>query len=933
MKKLFAALCLISLSVALPSAHAAASETPKPNHITPAWPEISREAKPWTFWWWMGSAVDRENVSRLLEIYSGAGLGGVHIIPIYGARGWESKYIEFLSPQWMEMLKHTVNEAGRLGMGVDMSTGTGWPFGGPHVTPETASSKLVLESFGLNEGGKLDRALDMRALQAAVAHSEDGGFIDLTGLVDSAGRLNWTAPAGRWKIHAAYINGTGQKVKRAAPGGAGLVMDHFSRTALDGYLRRFDEAIESSGTPLPRAFYNDSYEVYGANWTGDFFAEFERRRGYDLRRRLPELTGGGRDDSASRVRCDFRETLSDLLLERFAIPWTQWSRAKKCLTRYQAHGSPGNLLDLYAAADIPETEAFGPSGFDIPGLPRNNGIPKSFGKPNVLMMKFASSASHVTGKKLTSSESCTWLGEHFTVPLSKVKPELDQLFTAGINHVVFHGAAYSPLKAKWPGWLFYASVNFGPTNTFYRDFPKLTGYIARVQSFLQSGRPDNDTLLYWPIHDLYSDSAPERLERQLTVHDAGEWLHGSEFGKTAERLLERGYTFDYISDRLLSNVAVKNGQLISGGAAWRALVIPKCRRIPAGTMKKILNLAAGGARVIYIDGVPSDVPGLGSLDARRAELKHTVAAAKITVSATGSTVETKTGKGSVITGVDLEAALRLAGVAREPIVDNGIKFIREKTDGGRIYFVSNLGPKTLDGWVTLATPLKSASIFDPLHETAGDAKVRSKSDGTQVHLQLAPGESVILRTFDKSVASGSEWKYFEIENKPVEITGQWDVRFTGGGPDKPDAQRVAELKSWTEFGGRKVKYFSGTAVYTIEFDAPASGAEVWTLDLGRVAESARVKLNDTELGTLWCVPFRVRADGLSRSGKNKLEIEVTNLSANRIIQMEKKGAQWKYFNDANVLDVNYAPFDASKWTPLESGLIGPVRLYPVRFKH
>src|SRR5665213_3217848 len=87
----------------------------------PAWPPLTRLQKPWTYWWWMGSAVDTNNIARQLNLLHDAGLGGVHIIPIYGAKGWETNYISYLSPRWMNMLSFTVAEAGRLDMGVDMS--------------------------------------------------------------------------------------------------------------------------------------------------------------------------------------------------------------------------------------------------------------------------------------------------------------------------------------------------------------------------------------------------------------------------------------------------------------------------------------------------------------------------------------------------------------------------------------------------------------------------------------------------------------------------------------------------------------------------------------------------------------------------------------------------------------------------------------------
>src|SRR5690348_12336458 len=89
-----------------------------------AWPAVTAESRPWTRWWWLGSAVDKENLTRLLEEYHKAGIGGVEICPIYGAKGSESRFIPFLSPQWIQMLAHTSSEARRLDMGLDLTCGT-----------------------------------------------------------------------------------------------------------------------------------------------------------------------------------------------------------------------------------------------------------------------------------------------------------------------------------------------------------------------------------------------------------------------------------------------------------------------------------------------------------------------------------------------------------------------------------------------------------------------------------------------------------------------------------------------------------------------------------------------------------------------------------------------------------------------------------------
>lgn len=192
-------------------------------------------------------------------------------------------------------------------------------------------------------------------------------------------KLDWTAPEGNWTIYAVFQGWHGKMVERAGPGGEGNVIDHFSDLSLRNYLKKFDQALAGHNIRSLRAFFNDSYEVDDAegesNWTPGFFDEFAKRRGYDLRNYLPALFGKDTAEKNSRVLTDYRETISDLLLDKFTIPWRQWAASKGAVVRNQAHGSPANILDLYAASDIPETEG-----------------------QEVLRMKFASSAAHVAEK-------------------------------------------------------------------------------------------------------------------------------------------------------------------------------------------------------------------------------------------------------------------------------------------------------------------------------------------------------------------------------------------------------------------------------------------------------------------------------------------------------------------------------------------------------
>ena len=895
------------------------------------WPAVSREHRPWTRWWWMGSAVNKADLTRLLQQYREVDLGGVEITPIYGVKDCEDRFIDYLSPQWMELLRHTIEEAERLDLGVDMATGTGWPFGGPQVKAEDAAARVTLQTYTLETDARLDARLDQNALQALMAYGDDGRIVDLTAKVGEAGLLDWVAPPGRWELYAVSQAGTGQRVKRAAPGGEGSVLDHFSAAALSNYLARFDSAFADYRGGSVRAFFNDSFEVYDADWTDDLFAEFQSRRGYDLRRQLPALAGQGPPDTVARVKSDYRETIADLLLERFTGPWVAWSHKKGSLARNQAHGSPGNLLDLYAAVDMPETEIFGPSGFEIPGLrvdPDFSNVP-----PDVLVLKFASSAAHVSGKRLVSSESATWLGEHFRVALSQVKPEIDLLLVTGINHVVYHGTAYSPPEEPWPGWLFYASTNFAPTNSFWRDLPELNAYIARCQSILQAGQPANDVLLYFPIHDIWHHG--DGTVQRLGVHNLERWLYGSYFHQSARTLWDRGYTFDYVSDRLLSGVRYSKGRLRSGDAAYRVIVVPQCRFMPLNTLERLLDLADAGATIAVHGQLPSDVPGFGELAQRREQFNQALSALQLEDTGSGGVRQAAVGKGRLLVGEDLEQLLRLAGVSREPLVDAGLRFIRRTHGQGYHYFLANLGPGTVEDWVPLGVAAKSAVIFDPRTSERGVAARRRGERGeTQVYLQLLPGESLILRTFSERQVNGPQWSYLRVDRSaPVELQGPWRVTFVEGGPRLPAGFETDRLASWTELGDTVAQVFAGTACYTTTFNRPAGSVDEWVLDLGRVYESARIRVNGQYAGTLWCLPSRMPVGEYLHEGENVLEVEVTNLTANRIADMDRRGVPWRKFYDINFVNINYEKFDASDWPLMDAGLLGPVHLVPaVRIK-
>ena len=846
------------------------------------WPEAKREAKAGLRWWWLGSAVDKENLRWNMEQYAKAGVGTLEITPIYGVQGNATKNIQFLSTDWLEMLKYTKQVGEELDIDIDMTTGTGWPFGGPMVKKEESASKLVTETFDVTGDGSAEKVLTLNtgngALQCVMAFPQkgnDGEVADLTTLVDGKS-LKWTAPTGAWKVIAVYNQYGAMQVKRPSPGSAGYVVDYFDKTAVANYLSYFDTKFAAGGNPWPHSFFNDSYEINVADWTPQLLTEFQQRRGYSLAEHMDLLLGVGNRTKATKTKAqvvaDYRQTLADMLRDNFTRQWTQWAHSHGATTRNQAHGSPGNLIDLYAEADIPEIENFYMNSFGIKGLRDDAGFYlKALSTKATL--KYASSAAHITGKPLVSSESMTWLTEHFRTSLSQIKPELDQLFLSGVNHVLFHGAAYSPREAVWPGWKFYAAVDISPTNSIWRDAPAMMDYIKRVQSFMQMGQPDNDVLVYAPFaYDMTKDTSNKlRLYNINTLSSKMSEL------ETCVNNLERiGLDCDYTSERYLMTTTFVNGKLqTAAGACYQALVIPVSTNLPDSVKTHIEGLAAQGAQIIYGN--------------KQADL------------------ETLTAK-------------------PEPLrTELGLGVIRRTNATGHHYFISNLTSDDVEAYVALAVPFTSIAVFNPM---TGEISKGAVADG-KVWMSLKSGQSVILQTYQTDITTkDSQQPVKEIGS--MAIDGPWTLSFTEDSEPTMNGKsyQLERTKTWETLDAETARLM-GTGIYETTFNVTAAQMQTasagFRLNLGDVRESARVWLNGEYIGCAWAVPYIIDCKGLVREGQNTLKIEVTNLPANRIRQMDIDNVNWRIFEDANISSISSSS-SYTNWKLVPSGLNSRLQL-------
>ena len=499
------------------------------------------------------------------------------------------------------------------------------------------------------------------------------------------------------------------------------------------------------------------------------------------------------------------------------------------------------------------------------------------------MFKYAPSAAHICGKPYTSSETFTWLTEHFRTSLSQLKPDIDLMFCAGVNHMFFHGTCYSPKDDPWPGWKFYASIDMSPTNSIWRDAPEFMKYVARCQSFLQWGQPDNDFLVYLPIRDMWKKN-PEKLLMQFSIHAMGQLA--PEFIKTILDIDKAGFDCDYISERLLMGCKFVNGGIeTAAGTHYKALIIPGSGEMPEKVKAHIEQLKAQGACIIYGTN-----------------------AAEMNAAAKPETMKTEC----------------------------GLKAIRRKNPTGYHYFIANLTAEDIEADVQLAVDFKRAFFFNPLN--AYITPVPIKVEDHKIHLALRSGESIILQTFDDvpqqqpaDLLKGLASIYHQTSTAHVQeypLDGPWTLSFMEEAPKVTETFTLDHPQTWESLSD-ETKVTMGTGVYETTITLKKKDlrrAFKWEIDLGDVRESARVYINGEYIGCAWSVPFVLDCMHALKAGKNTIRIEVTNLPANRISELDRKGVKWRKMEEINVVDINYKKTLYDNWEPMPSGLNSQVKL-------
>jgi hypothetical protein len=855
-------------------------------------------------WWWFGPAVVKPELQRELQAMQQADIGGVEIQPVYPlalddpSTGFRNT--PYLSGEFLEHLRFAADTARELGLRVDVTLGSGWPFGGPHIPVTRAAGKLRLVQTPIPVG----------ADSLAVPSVSSGEELLAAFLIDSGhapesfpmlnlsevrnGRVNLADNPSAQSVAWFIASRTGMMVKRPAVGAEGFVLDHFDQAAIDNHLRNVGEHLLSAfGKAPPYAVFSDSLEVYGSDWTADLLEQFQNRRRYDLKPYLPALVQDiGPETSA--IRHDWGRTLTELINEHYLAPVREWAAQHSTRFRSQTYGIPAVSLSSNALVDLPEGEGDHWRGFS----------------PS----RWASSASHLYGNNVTSAETWTWLhSPAFRATPLDLKADADLYFLQGINQIVGHGWPYSPPGIPEPGWSFYAAAALDDHNPWWPVMPELARYLQRVSYLLRSGRPVVDVALLLPTDDAWS-----RFKAGSdSVSDSMQGLLGP---NVIPQILVAGLNFDFIDAEAVEKI----------GIPYPVLILPGVERLPLSTCQKIEQYVERGGLVIAVRALPSIAPGFLEEKPDTPEVRA---------------IMQKLFRDPGAKGYFLADDRRLtafldqhftADIATSPRTE-GLGFVHRKLPFADVYFLANTTNRPLSTTAAFRNKRCCAEWWDPY-----TGEISPVQTNASLELRLQPYESRVLVWSDQSELSKTTSNALAVEKgslaETIDLGSDWTVTF----PGLSRTIRLQALRSWTD--DEETHFYSGEAVYEKDFTVSAHwlGNRTWldfgpgspveppanglphfaALLAGPVREAALVLLNGRESGSVWKPPYQLDVTSSIHAGQNHIRIAVYNLAVNALVG--RALSVYRLLNSR--YGERFKPQDLEKLELLPSGLVAAPRL-------
>lgn len=724
------------------------------------------DCKPHTRWWWMGNTGRPEDITFQLEEMHAKGMGGVEQISM--AEVYEKGNVPYLSDEFLEMLKFTVQTAKRLGMEVSLNFGgPGWIIGGDWVPPADRSKDLVPTAIDLvgpqRFSGPLPTALRKtrrswehytpnlagdEVLQAVVAGKVIDGKIDerslqiLTPAVTPQHTLEWEVPPGHWRLMAFWLKFIGD----------GTAVDHFNSAAMQRYCDylggKFQQAFCEEFGKTVDSFFCDSFELAnsasGIYWSTGLFAEFQKFKGYDLIPYLPAIWWEI-DDISPKIRYDVNHFLHHQGLEAFFKTFLTWCENHGVKGRIQAYGFTTDNLEASGRTHIPEMEITAGEKDAVPWFDTRIG-PK----------KYVASGAHLYGRNIVSVEAYTFMHwELYRTTLEELKIASDNYLRAGGNKFYNHGYSYSPEKdiAVSRSIGFAARINH--ENIWWKYYPLLANYIARCSWLLRQGHFAPDIALYSPLANQWT----------LNVLNARKWTREFDWGDLGKLLIANGYDYDLINDDILQNHArIENGQIQVREMRYKILVIPNIQALPLETLQFIQKYVQNGGVAVALERVPDASTGFLNYRENDRQVRQIVSEMFRQPRGRTDTGARDYGRGKtyqIELVINRQSVLDWQSSALDPFLktlrqhcppdfaidfaheglreNNGLTFLHRQLENTDIYFVTNIQDRPCDLPVTFRVKNRVPTEWNPYDGSDRPVHVfRETAQGIEIPVRLAP---------------------------------------------------------------------------------------------------------------------------------------------------------------------------------------------------
>ena len=779
--------------------------------------------------------------------------------------------------------------------------------------------------------------------------------------LDTSDRLKYDFPDGRWVVMRTVIANFGQRLWLPSDRSQGLIIDHFSKQATRNHfntvISRLEKRLGSLKDTALERLYLASYESNaGVIWTPDFHEAFYSQNGYPIEPFLPALFGFvvANREKTDRFLYDYRKTVSELFIDNFYREARRICHEKGLLLCSEA-GGPGAPLHDVPTEDLKALSAVDVMRGEFWNEKTGQLTPDGF--EELQIVKPIASAAHIYGHRIVEMEAFT---SHINWQEGPdiFKKLADRAFCEGMTRPVYHTMAHIIPEAGKPGWTYSAGSHMGPNLTWWGMSDQLHSYLARASALLMQGHFVADVAYYYG-HAIPNFAKPKHVRTGLGF----------------------GYDYDDLNTEILLQASVnKNGRItLPSGMSYALLVLPdNDRSMDLKVIQKIEKLLEQGATII--GSKPERIYGLRGYPREEQELQKI--ADRLWGAEPGLPSERTIGQGKLITGKTEREVLLQMGQWPDLEVypsseQQSIDFIHRRTSNEDIYLIRNSGHKTVEIEARFFVHGKRPELWNAVQGTMVPVAVYQKEDkGVVLPLRLTANGSVfvvftpedlkthhitaieykgqpifpnrkselpgvmaigqsngyttlsseraadyVLKLSNGKQVSGT----IKTESPSFEITGSWEVRFPFGW-GVPTRQVFDSLRSWTESTNAATRSFSGIAVYTKQFeirtDQNPKGQRV-LLDLGHVAEAARVYLNGYDAGISCFSPHVLDISGLIRTGANFLVIEVANTWLNRLIADDSLPEEQRKTH------TNLTTGSDKRWRnmqPKPSGLLGPVLL-------